>query len=151
MTADRALRVVVTDGRGRPVRSSGIERWLRGIAPAAAHGELAVALVSDAKMRSLNRQFRGRDRVTDVLSFPVDASLRRPRSMPRSLGDIVIAKGVAARQARAAGHSVSTEIRRLALHGLLHLMGYDHERDDGRMVRLERRLLRAGGIEERSA
>jgi probable rRNA maturation factor len=64
------------------------------------------------------------------------------------LGDIVIAAGVAGRQARAAGHSLQTELRLLALHGLLHLLGYDHERDDGRMARLERRLRRRGGLRE---
>ena len=62
----------------------------------------------------------------------------RARSPTAVLGDIVIARGVARRQARAAGHSERTELRVLALHGLLHLLGYDHERDDGRMARVER-------------
>jgi probable rRNA maturation factor len=62
------------------------------------------------------------------------------------LGDIVIARGVARRQARNARHSEQTEIRVLALHGLLHLLGHDHERDNGRMRRLERRLRRKGGL-----
>jgi probable rRNA maturation factor len=62
------------------------------------------------------------------------------------LGDIAIAKGVAARQARAAGHPLGTELRVLALHGLLHLIGYDHERDRGEMSRLEARLRRKGGL-----
>jgi len=64
------------------------------------------------------------------------------------LGDIVIARGVARRQARDAGHSELTEWRLLALHGLLHLLGYDHYRDRGRMLRVERRLRRAGGLRE---
>jgi probable rRNA maturation factor len=64
------------------------------------------------------------------------------------LGDIVIARGIAGRQAREAGHSEPTEWRVLALHGLLHLMGYDHERDAGRMRRVERRLRRKGGLRE---
>jgi probable rRNA maturation factor len=64
------------------------------------------------------------------------------------LGDIVIARGVARRQARAAGHDEATEIRVLALHGLLHLLGYDHERDTGAMARLERRLRKKGGLRE---
>jgi len=64
------------------------------------------------------------------------------------LGDIVIARGVARRQARRAGHSERTELRILALHGLLHLMGYDHHRDGGTMARLERRLRRRGGLRE---
>jgi probable rRNA maturation factor len=62
------------------------------------------------------------------------------------LGDVVIARGVASRQARRARHSTATELRILALHGLLHLLGYDHDRDDGRMARVERRLRRKGGL-----
>lgn len=64
------------------------------------------------------------------------------------LGDIVIARGVARRQARAARHPELTELRILALHGLLHLLGYDHERDAGRMRRVEQRLRRKGGLRE---
>ena len=64
------------------------------------------------------------------------------------LGDIVIARGVARRQARAAGHSERTELRVLALHGLLHLLGYDHEGDGGRMRRIERRWRRKGRLQE---
>jgi probable rRNA maturation factor len=66
----------------------------------------------------------------------------------KDLGEIVIARGVARRQARAAGHSELTELRVLALHGLLHLLGYDHERDTGQMRRLEERLRRKGGLRE---
>jgi probable rRNA maturation factor len=68
--------------------------------------------------------------------------------VPGTLGDVVIATGVARRQARAAGHSLQTEVRVLALHGLLHLLGYDHEHDDGRMARVEVRLRRKGGLRE---
>jgi probable rRNA maturation factor len=75
-----------------------------------------------------------------VLSFPSDER--------GYLGDVVIASGVAARQAREAGHPLATELRVLALHGLLHLLGYDHEHDDGRMARLERRLRKRGGLGE---
>ncbi|MBI4487144.1 MAG: rRNA maturation RNase YbeY [Acidobacteria bacterium] len=64
------------------------------------------------------------------------------------LGEIVIARGVARRQARAAAHTELTELRILALHGLLHLLGYDHELDNGRMQRMERRLRRKGGLRE---
>jgi probable rRNA maturation factor len=64
------------------------------------------------------------------------------------LGDIVIATGVAGRQARRAGHRQATELRILALHGLLHLLGYDHTQDDGRMGRAEWRLRRKGGLPE---
>ncbi len=122
------------------MRAPGLGSWLTSIAPSPARGTVTVAIVSDARVRALNRQYRRKNKATDVLSFP---------SGERGyLGDVVIAAGVAARQARDAGHSLATELRVLALHGLLHLLGYDHERDDGRMARLERRLRRRGGLEE---
>ena len=68
--------------------------------------------------------------------------------VPPPLGAIAIARGLARRQARAEGHSQATEWRVLALHGLLHLLGYDHEHDDGRMQRVERKLRRKGGLRE---
>ena len=134
----------------RGMRAPGLASWLASIAPSRARGTVTVAIVSDARVRALNRQYRRKDKATDVLSFPASASrLRRGRPDERGdLGDVVIAAGVAARQAHEAGHTLATELRVLALHGLLHLLGYDHERDDGRMARLERRLRRRGGLEE---
>jgi probable rRNA maturation factor len=156
-----AVRVLVSDGRGRRVGAPGLARWLARIAPPRARGLVSVAIVSDSHVQRLNRRFRGVDRPTDVLSFPNVgrplqgrrfAGLKGPRYIgptgPSHLGDIVIARGVARRQAREAGHSELTEWRVLALHGLLHLMGYDHERDAGRMRRVERRLRRQGGLRE---
>lgn len=128
---------VVASGSLRP---RDLPRWLRSVAPARARGTLTVAFVPDARVRTLNRQYRRTRAATDVLSFPAD--------VPGLLGDVVIASGVARRQAQEAGHSLQTEIRVLALHGLLHLLGYDHERDDGRMARAERRLRRRGGLRE---
>ena len=116
----------------------GLGPWLRRIAPASARGDLCVALISDRRMRALNRQFRGKDHPTDVLSFPSDER--------GFLGDIVIAEGVAKRQAKEHGHSLKTEVQTLALHGLLHLLGYDHETDDGRMARAEARLRKQAGL-----
>jgi probable rRNA maturation factor len=140
----KRLRVSVTDGRGRRVRDGGLGRWLESIAPARARGDVAVALAGDAQVRALNRRYRRTDRPTDVLSFPVASALRR--KPPETLGDIVIATGVARRQALAAGHSAQTELRVLALHGLLHLLGYDHDGEDDRMARVEARLRRKGGL-----
>lgn len=139
MDPDHRLSVTVTDGRGRPVKDGGLARWLARVAPASARGDVAIALVTDARMRALNRQYRRKDYATDVLSFAGDGP---------SLGDLVIARGVAARQAREAGHSVQSELRLLALHGLLHLLGYDHDHPDdrGRMARLESRLRKQGGL-----
>ena len=144
----------------------GLAAWLAGVAPRGARGAVTIAIVTDARIRQLNRQFRGVDAATDVLSFPAFATaspesasagaLARasgPRSRPVTrqaasyeLGDIAIARGVASRQARAARHAMSTELRVLALHGLLHLLGHDHETDDGAMARLEARLRRRGGL-----
>ena len=146
VAARTPLNVAVTDGRGRPRPPAGLPGWLTRVAPRAARGDMVVALVGDAKMRTLNRQFRGIDRSTDVLSFPADPGERRPHAGRRWLGDVVIATGVARRQARARGCPLDVEHRRLALHGLLHLLGYDHTCDDGRMERLERRLWRKGGL-----
>jgi len=142
----KRLRVVVTDGRGRVRRADRLRRWLAEVAPPSVRGEVAIALVCDRKMRDLNRQYRGIDRATDVLSFPAMSEVAPAAGVEPHLGDIVIATGVARRQARVAGHPLGSELRCLALHGLLHLLGYDHERDTGQMERLERRLRRRGGL-----
>jgi probable rRNA maturation factor len=144
-TRKRGLQIeVVASGLSRMLQGSfrapNLGRWLQSVAPASARGALTVALVSDARVRTLNRQYRRKESATDVLSFPADE--------PGQLGDVVIAIGVARRQARQAGHSFQAEIRLLALHGLLHLLGYDHEHDDGRMARVEQRLRRRGGLRE---
>jgi probable rRNA maturation factor len=121
---------------------TGLAAWLSGVAPVRARGEVSLAFVSDAAIRALNREHRRKDEPTDVLSFPSDE--------PGFLGDVVIATGVARRQARRAGHGFGVEARVLALHGLLHLLGHDHEheRDGGRMRALEARLRRRGGLTE---
>jgi probable rRNA maturation factor len=145
----RKLSVTVTDALGRRRAATGLARWLERTAPGGARGSLTIALVSDQRMRSLNRRFRGVDAVTDVLSFPEKGSRPDPldkRFSAQTLGDLAIALGVAARQARAEGHTLRTELKILALHGLLHLLGYDHERDQGTMRRAEDRLRRRGGL-----
>jgi probable rRNA maturation factor len=135
------LLVSVVDARGRALRAPGLAAWLKRVAPARVAGEVTIAVVPDARSRTLNQTYRGKDAATDVLSFPAGG----PDGL---LGDIVIARGVAKRQAREAGHSESTEWRVLALHGLLHLAGYDHESDNGRMARVEARLRRRGGLRD---
>ena len=155
---DQCLRVLVADARGRPVAARGLAAWLGRVAPRRARGTISVALVSDARSRTLNRTYRRKNCATDVLSFPAgppistrlssrSASPRRDApGFPAFLGDIVIARGVARRQARQARHSELTELKVLALHGLLHLLGYDHEHDNGLMQRVEHRLRRNGGL-----
>jgi len=103
--------------------------------------------VTDAAIRRLNRTWRGVDRVTDVLSFPAaDPDVGRAGVGSAVLGDIAIAVDTARRQAREHGHPVRDEIRILALHGLLHLLGYDHDADRGGMARVEERLRRRAGL-----
>ena len=139
----RRLVVVVTDESRPALTVPGLADWLGKVAPGRARGIVSLALVPDATLRRLNRRYAGKDEVTDVLSFPAEG----PRVVP-FLGDIVIAKGVARRQARDAGHPIGDEVRLLALHGLLHLLGYDHHADRGTMARLEARLRRKGGLRE---
>jgi probable rRNA maturation factor len=121
----------------------GLDKWLTRVAPRSARGEVTIAIVSDARVRRLNSVYRGIDEPTDVLSFPISS---QPSALSPLLGDIVIARGMARKQAEKQGHSMATELRVLALHGLLHLLGYDHETDNGRMARLEARLRRKAGL-----
>jgi probable rRNA maturation factor len=139
-TPDKPSRRSAASSRQAEVSTRGLAEWLVGIAPAKAKGDLSIAIVSDRRMRALNRQFRGKDYATDVLSFPSEER--------GFLGDIVIASGVLRRQAREAGHSPAVELRVLSLHGLLHLLGYDHDADGGKMARLEARLRRKAGLRE---
>ena len=141
------LTVTVTAPDGASASSRGLAGWLSGAAPSRARGDVTVALVSDGRMRALNRTFRGKDYATDVLSFPSDAQAAPAGARgERYLGDIVIATGVARRQADEAHHSIGAEFRVLALHGLLHLLGYDHDGDGGLMLRTEERLRRRAGL-----
>lgn len=143
--------LVLNRQRQRRVSAAGIEQFMLRLVrelPPDGFDEMALCLVSDRRMREYNRQFRGRNEPTDVLSFPGDGG---PGPDGRvHLGDIVISVCSAARQAREEKHSLARELKVLALHGYLHLLGHDHERDSGEMARLqrkvERRLLpRTGG------
>jgi probable rRNA maturation factor len=101
--------------------------------------EVSILFCGDRKMRTLNRRYRRKDRPTDVLAFPGSINL---------LGDIVISVPYAARQAKRRGEPASREIDRLLLHGLLHLLGYDHETDQGEMDTLEASLRRRLNLAE---
>jgi len=120
-------------------------------------GEVALVLTSDAPVRRLNARYRHKDKPTDVLSFPgphggrfaPGVKKRRSRihsgdseSREAGLGDIVISLDTAARNAPHFGRTLSEELQVLTLHGFLHVLGYDHETDDGTMDRLEARLRR---------
>jgi rRNA maturation RNase YbeY len=106
---------------------------------------VTIAFVSDKRMRELNRQFRGVDSTTDVLSFPAERDAFMPAD-ELSLGELGISVARAEAQAKENGLEFDEEISQLILHGLLHLCGYDHETDNGEMNRLELRLRRRLGI-----
>jgi probable rRNA maturation factor len=162
------------------VRPAAIRRFARLLETDVAKGRAFDCLITgDAELRRLNRDFRGKDYATDVLSFP--SAVDRPATaassppgrgrkgapvagrgarstpLPERLGDIAISTVRARAQARGLGlgHSVEDEVRILMLHGVLHLLGMDHETDSGRMARAERRwqtrLRLPGGLIERAA
>jgi probable rRNA maturation factor len=104
-------------------------------------GQVTVLLTTDAAIRKLNRQFRGKDKATDVLSFPAEGSFPAAGiGAEKIAGDLAISVHTARKQAVEQNHSLSTEIKVLILHGLLHLAGHDHETDNGKMARRERLL-----------
>jgi probable rRNA maturation factor len=115
------------------LRRSAIERFARRLQNEVARGVPFDTLITgDAELRRLNRRFREKDYATDVLSFPAV-------SLSPGLGDVAISLARARAQAREFGHTIEQEIQILMLHGVLHLMGHDHEVDRGRMARFERR------------
>ena len=114
------------------VRASALRAYACQLEAGLAKGRPFECLITgNAEIRKLNREFRGKDEPTDVLSFAVDG--------PGLLGSLAISLARARAQARAFGHSTEAEVRILMLHGLLHLLGYDHENDSGRMARAEKR------------
>ncbi len=125
-------------GAGASALAEFLEEVARAVPPPRG-ARLSLCLVSDPAMRRLNATFRGKRGTTDVLAFPGGGE-KDPDGRPY-LGDIAISVPRAAAQARARGHGVSREMRILALHGYLHLLGYDHETDRGEMMRLEARLV----------
>jgi len=137
------------DVRARRLRPW-LERLLAALAPRAQ--SLGVRFCGDREMRRVNRQYRGLDKTTDVLSFPGQDGGEEDSH----LGDVLISVPVARRQAAEGHHGPEREIKTLLLHGVLHCLGYDHESDDGEMERLERRLRKkwlaaeyVGGAEKR--
>ena len=106
-------------------------------------GQVTVLLTTDATLRGLNRRFRGKDAATDVLSF---ASTNPASGLEKIAGDVAISVETARKQAAEQGHALGVELRVLVLHGLLHLAGYDHETDAGKMQRRERQLREKLGL-----
>jgi len=142
------------DGKGSPWQSvglsaAGLGRFLRAAQRAVGlEGEVHVLLADDATLRRLNRTFRGKDKATDVLSFPAGPTtvfFGDPEG-PGLAGDVAISLETAARQAAQCGHSLRDEVRVLLLHGVLHLAGFDHETDAGEMAAREAELRKKLGL-----
>jgi len=127
MTTDRDVRLPSARTLGRFLALAQTAVRLKG--------QVTILLTTDAAIKKLNRQFRGKNKATDVLSFPASGPAAEGMA-----GDLAISVTTALGQAMEQGHSLSTEIKVLILHGLLHLAGYDHEADEGQMARREKRL-----------
>lgn len=106
----------------------------------------AIIFVGDAAIQKLNREFRGKNYATDVLSFPSQPEVFEVEHQAQ-LGEVIISVHRAMAQAKEHGLTFSDEVKQLILHGLLHLCGYDHETDHGQMNRLELRLRKKLGIQ----
>jgi probable rRNA maturation factor len=148
--------VIENHQRGVRVETGPLEEFLKnvkgeiGLGP----GSVAVRLIGDEEMARLNETYRKKKGPTDVLSFPVEEDAAKARTLRQQvrrargkfLGDIAIAPKVARRNAKALGRGLPEELKVLILHGVLHLLGYDHETDRGEMERIEGRLRRKLGI-----
>lgn len=135
--------MVILQRRVAALSSATLERFvLRARRAAGLRGTADVLLTSSSAMRALNRQFRGKNKPTDVLSFPADAALKNGKRVIH-VGEIAISAEIAAQNAARLGHSTAQEVKILTLHGILHLAGFDHERDNGEMARKEMKLRQA--------
>ena len=138
------------------VRLRPLEEFIQNIGEEIGLGPecVAVRLIGDVEMARLNEAYRKKKGPTDVLSFPAAADSAKPGTLRQQvrkargefLGDIAIAPEVARRNARSLGRELPEELKVLILHGVLHLLGYDHETDRGEMERIEMRLRRKLGI-----
>ncbi len=126
----------------RKIKKKEIEEWLlKALEVLGLESiEISVYITDDQEIRELNKTYRGKDKSTDVLSFPLDETF----DGYRILGDIVISQDTAERQAKELGHSLKNEVKRLLIHGLVHLLGYDHEKggeEERKFRELEEKIL----------
>jgi len=128
--------MIILQKRVAGLSEDALDRFVaRAKRAAGVRGAVTVLVTSNLELKRLNQRFRGKDKPTDVLSFPAEMM-----SEGRFAGDVAISADIAAKNARRLGHSAAEEVKILALHGLLHLAGYDHEADNGTMARKEIRL-----------
>jgi probable rRNA maturation factor len=147
--------LVIVQKRVAGLSAPALERFVRRARRAAGlAGRVNVLVTGSSEIRSLNRRFRAHDKATDVLSFPALLPARNLRRIKKSAlsnrlalaGDIAISAEIAAQNAAQLDHTVADEIKILTLHGILHLAGFDHERDNGKMARKETALRRILGL-----
>jgi probable rRNA maturation factor len=132
------IALVILQKRVVGLTELALDRFVtRACRAAGLRASVNVLVTSNTELRELNRRFRGKDQPTDVLSFSALPGLK-----PRYAGDIAISAEIAVHNARSLGHTAAEEIKILTLHGILHLRGYDHERDAGKMARREEKLRR---------
>jgi probable rRNA maturation factor len=136
--------LVILQKKVAGVKEGTLEQFvLRARRAVGLRGTVNVLVTSNAVVRSLNHRFREKNKATDVLSFPSDSFGPQFRKSPKLAGDVAISADIALQNSVRLGHTVAQEIRILALHGILHLAGFDHERDNGEMARKEATLRRA--------
>jgi probable rRNA maturation factor len=139
----RRVILIILQKRMASLSESSLERFLyRARRAAKVNGGVDVLVTSSERMRGLNRQFRGKDKATDVLSFPSFTAMPNKRRRVHA-GEIAISGDIAAQNALRFGHTTAEEVKILILHGILHLAGFDHERDNGEMARKEMKLRQA--------
>lgn len=133
------MKVRIYHRKGLPVQVHRVRSSLTALLARVGKGsaQLELSLVGEKRIRDLNRRYRGKDQVTDVLSFPLDIKPLKGGA-PWILGEIVICNAVAQRQARRAGRSLTAQVSRLAVHGLVHLLGLDHEVSKAERLKFER-------------
>jgi probable rRNA maturation factor len=135
--------LVILQKRVTALSQASLERFvLQARRAAGLRGRADVLVTTSAAVRSLNRQFRGKNQATDVLSFPAPRPVSKGRKSAALAGEVAISADIAAENAARFGHSPAAEVKVLTLHGILHLAGFDHERDNGQMARKEMRLRR---------
>jgi probable rRNA maturation factor len=149
----RRGKLVILRKRIAELSAGTLERFVRRARRAVRLRETVNVLVtSSGELRVLNRRFRGKDKATDILSFPSPSEVLNRKK--RMAGELAISADIARENAEQLGHSVAEEIKILVLHGILHLAGFDHEQDHGEMAREENRLRRElrleSGLIERS-
>lgn len=131
--------LVIVEVRGSKLSETTLARFVHRARKAAGlDGLVSVLITNNAQMRRLNSSFRKKDKPTDVLSFPATKPLGQEKN--KLSGDVAISWDIARHNAQKFGHSPEEEVKALILHGVLHLAGHDHEKDQGKMAQLEKQL-----------